>query len=285
MAVNLKLEGCVDLCPPTRNRYFYGKLLDVFHFELEQRYFNNKRWMLNRLVSGYGVVCGLGVQLGPDNQSVVVLPGVAIDKCGREIIVCQKSDPVPLPAPPDASTSNQPPTVSTGGTPATGTSVPGNTAPAGGPIIAPPPPKQNCDCGKYVHLNICYHECQTDPVPALGGDCDTHAVCSPGAIRERYCLNLADGKLSAARTTTRIPDVISGGVLNYAALANYVTNACPPCGPDCCIPLANIRIPDPGNTYDQNSLDTTVRPVELSNDLLYELILALTGQPQPQGGK
>jgi len=38
-----------------RNRYFYGKLLDVFHFELEQNYLNAKRWLLTRLVTGYGV--------------------------------------------------------------------------------------------------------------------------------------------------------------------------------------------------------------------------------------
>lgn len=280
MAVNLKSEGCVDLCPPTRNRYFYGKLLDVFHFELEQKYFNSKRWMLNRLVSGYGVVCGLGVQLGSDNQSVVVLPGVAIDKCGREIMVCQKSDPVALPPPSDSSATNQPP-ASTPGSTAGGT--PGATANPGGAGAGPP--NKDCDCGRYVHLSICYHECQTDPVPALGGDCDTQASCSPGAIRERYSLTLSEGKLAPARTTTRIPDVISGGALNYAALANYVTNACAPCGPDCCIPLANIRVPDPGQTYDPTSIDITPRPIEFSNDLLYEMILALIGQPQPQGGK
>jgi hypothetical protein len=281
MAVNLKSEGCVDLCPPTRNRYFYGKLLDVFHFELEQKYFNSKRWMLNRLVSGYGVVCGLGVQLGPDNQSVVVLPGIAIDRCGREIIVCQKSDPLSLPAPP-APPANQPPSATPG---APGTTVP-TANPGGGVTLAPPPPQpKDCDCGPYVHLSICYHECQADPVPALGGDCDTQSACSPGAIRERYSLTLCDGQLPPARTTTRIPNMITNGAINYGALANYVTNACAPCGPDCCIPLANIRVPDPGQTYDANSIDINPRPIEFSNDLLYEMILALIGQPQPNGGK
>jgi hypothetical protein len=294
MAVNLKPEECVDLCPPIRNRYFYGKLLDVFHFELEQEYFNHKRWLLNRLVSGYGVVCGLGVQLGPDNQSVIVLPGVAIDKCGREIIVCQKSEPIPLPLPPPPPTSqtnpqqpnpNQPTSVP-GGTPA-GAVNPANTpgtTPTTPGTVNTPTPKDNCDCGPYVHLNICYHECQTDPVPALGGDCDTQAVCSPGAIRERYRLSLCDGKLTPARTTTRIPDLLSGGAFNYRALSDYVTNACAPCADDCCIPLANIKIPDPGGTYDQTSIHTEVRPIVYSNDVLYEIILALV-QPQNKGGK
>jgi hypothetical protein len=62
-----------SLKTPERNRYFYGKLLDVYHFELEANYFNAKRWLLNRLVSGYGVVCGLDVRLCSDNKSIKVL--------------------------------------------------------------------------------------------------------------------------------------------------------------------------------------------------------------------
>ena len=43
-----------------RNRYFYGKLLDVFHFELEQNYLNGKRWMLNRMVTACFAVSTCG---------------------------------------------------------------------------------------------------------------------------------------------------------------------------------------------------------------------------------
>ncbi|HEU4510640.1 MAG TPA: hypothetical protein VFR78_20590, partial [Pyrinomonadaceae bacterium] len=32
-----------DLKAGVRNNYFYGKLLDVFHLEMEQEYFNSKR--------------------------------------------------------------------------------------------------------------------------------------------------------------------------------------------------------------------------------------------------
>ena len=40
-----------DLRAPVRNNYFYGKLLDVFHLEMEQEYFNAKRHLLNRLAN------------------------------------------------------------------------------------------------------------------------------------------------------------------------------------------------------------------------------------------
>jgi hypothetical protein len=266
MSTNLHSCDCVEMCPPVRNRYFYGKLLDVVHFELEQNYFNCKRWILNRLVTGYGVVCGLGVQLVPGTQTVVVLPGVAIDKCGREIIVCGSSDPIALSPPPAAA-----------------------AAPAGGtpPATAPGGSASDCCDGNFDHLSICYHECPSDPVPALGGDCDTQGLCSPGSIRERYKIEKRGGKLASASTASSIQDVISGGQLNYGALAIYVTNPCPGRANDCCIPLANIRIPDAGGSYDQSSIDITIRPIVYTNDLLYQLILAFMnqGQSQARGGK
>jgi hypothetical protein len=83
---------------PVRNHYFYGKLLDVDQFELETRYLNAKRWLLNRLVTGYGVVCGLDVLPGDETNEVWIGPGVALDKWGREIIVPAKVGPVVIPA-------------------------------------------------------------------------------------------------------------------------------------------------------------------------------------------
>ena len=285
MSNNCQSVGGTIECPPVRNRYYYGKLLDVFHFEMEQNYMNDKRWLLNRLVSGYGVICGLNVKLGSDGQSVVVSPGVAIDKCGREIIVCQPSDPYPLPAP-----QAPPPSPSAGGsTSPSGTPAAGASA-STEPTLAPPPPK-NTDCtdtGPYKHLCICYHECATDPSPALGGDCDTQALCTPGAIREKYCLKLCDGKLCPAPATSPLQSVISGGALNYSMLATYVANlqCLGPTG-DCCIPLANIQIPTQPQTYTQNSIDIGVRPLQLSADILYGLIMAVLNQGQPslQGPK
>src|SRR3954467_7656851 len=92
----------------TRNRYFYGKLLDVFHFQLEQDYLNGKRWLLNRLVSGYGVLCGLDVQPAENGRAVVVTAGAALDRGGREIIVPCTSEPIDIPPRP-ASKPDQPP--------------------------------------------------------------------------------------------------------------------------------------------------------------------------------
>jgi hypothetical protein len=265
MSTNPHSCDCVEICPPVRNRYFYGQLLDVVQFEREQYYFNQKRWMLNRLVTGYGVVCGMGVQIVPGTRTAWVQPGQAIDRCGREIVICE----------PYLVTFPDPDAAPASGSPANGNGH-GNGPNGGDP----------CD-GKYVHVAVCYHECPSDPVPALGGDCDSGGLCSPGSIRETYRIEMDEGKLSAAPTVSRIQDVISGGQINYGALATYVTNPCSPPPGDCCIPLANVRIPDAGGKYDQNSIDITVRPIVYTNDLLYELILAFMnqGQNHARGGK
>ncbi|MGE5372260.1 MAG: hypothetical protein ACM3QZ_09755 [Solirubrobacterales bacterium] len=72
--------------PYERNRYFYGKLLTVRDFELEQKYVNDKRRLLNRLLYGAGVVCGLQV-VAVDEKTISIESGVALDYAGREIVV------------------------------------------------------------------------------------------------------------------------------------------------------------------------------------------------------
>ncbi len=49
--------------PFERNKYFYGKLLSVDDFDLEQKYYNDKRRMINRFICGTGVIAGMHVVL------------------------------------------------------------------------------------------------------------------------------------------------------------------------------------------------------------------------------
>lgn len=76
----------LNFFPFERNRYFYGKLLSVDDFELEQRYMNDKRRMLNRFIFGMGVVSGLYV-VQVDEQTISVEAGIALDSWGREIVL------------------------------------------------------------------------------------------------------------------------------------------------------------------------------------------------------
>lgn len=75
-----------NLFPFERNQYFYGKLLSVDDFELEQKYGNDKRRMINRFVCGTGIIAGLGV-VRVDERTISVETGCALDAFGREIAV------------------------------------------------------------------------------------------------------------------------------------------------------------------------------------------------------
>src|SRR5215212_273408 len=72
-----------------RNSYFYGKQFTVRDLLQEQSYFNDKRYLINRMVLGWGVVCGLDVSWDPKSRKVRVKQGLALDCCGREILVCE----------------------------------------------------------------------------------------------------------------------------------------------------------------------------------------------------
>lgn len=75
-----------ELLPFVRNRYYKGKMLTSSDFEAEQIYMNNKRRLVNEMVAGGGIVCGLGV-ISLDDLSLMIESGMAIDDTGREIVV------------------------------------------------------------------------------------------------------------------------------------------------------------------------------------------------------
>jgi hypothetical protein len=257
-----------ELKSPVRNRYYYGKLLDVHHFELEQKYFNLKRALINQRVIGSGVVCGLDVVLSQDVRSVIVQPGLALDRCGREIVVSCPSNPISLepwlrPAP------VTPPAAS------------GSASPARANPASPAP-----DDGKWIHLCLCFYECETDPEPAFGGDCDSEARCASGAIRERYKIDICEGKVKPPQAKCNLSELFSQNTLDYAALARFISRSCTRTPDSCCIPLANIQFPPaqtqnppagqtPGSQVPAPVVDITIRPVVLTNPLLFQLMLCL----------
>jgi hypothetical protein len=70
-----------------RTRYFAGQILDEADLVQEQTYLREKARRHNRLLHGWGIVCGLGVRPGPAGHEVTVSPGYALDPLGDEIVV------------------------------------------------------------------------------------------------------------------------------------------------------------------------------------------------------
>lgn len=143
---------------PKRNHYYFSKMMDVLQFETEQSYVNDKRWLLNRLSLGTGVLCGLGVH--GENNVLCVDPGVATDTFGHEIIVPGRFciDPWLLP---DA---------------------------CGKPLRALSKEKRH-----EVTLCLGYHECLADHAPVLVTDCRAEQLCEAGSVVESFKLWVREG--------------------------------------------------------------------------------------------
>jgi len=237
---------------PERNNFFYGKLMDVTQFEKEQRYFNHKRMLLNRLVLGGGVACGL--KLDVDSQAtgkVRIEPGVAIDGLGREIVV-----PGALSIDPHQLTDDQGKLV-------------------GDPITT-----------GTVTICLAYAEGCADLVPVLVPDCDTPGNCAASTIREGFRIlvrlaggaapdpptcALADGFPSPAPETP-VPEAL------HRLLCDRVGTPCPEIPEDPCVPLGRVNLDDleEGST---GSIDSCAgRALIYNNALLYELILCLAAR-------
>lgn len=153
----LNEEVLGQLRAAVRNRYFYGKLLDVRHLELEQTYGVSQRRLINRLSLGSGVLCGLQLELG--ERGLLVRPGVAVDGLGREITV-PASYCLEDPAQPTDDAGR----------------------PAGDKVVDGP-----------VTIYLCYTECAADPAPVLVGDCDSRNGFAPGTTVERFKLIVREG--------------------------------------------------------------------------------------------
>ena len=70
-----------------RPHYFPGRLLQAEDLAEEQEYLLDRIRSHNRL-HGYGTVCGLAVTpTQPPSDRVAIEPGVALDCCGREIVI------------------------------------------------------------------------------------------------------------------------------------------------------------------------------------------------------
>jgi hypothetical protein len=231
---------------PVRNAYYYGQLLGVANLELEAEYGIRHRHLHNCLVLGWGVVCGLDVEVHDDGTRVRVLDGMGIDRAGRELVV---PDPTVWTAVPQAV------------------------------IDAAVAEGKDCDEHPCIQVLLCYHECRGDPEPVYAGDCECNDPCAPSTLSERYRVIFRPGCAKRRDHSCQIPDLISRRGIDHEQLARWVTEerdcVCQPRDP--CILLANIRLADPEGAphCDADEVDTSVRRIVASNAVLWELILAL----------
>jgi hypothetical protein len=91
--------SCATIPDLERLCYFFGQLLEPADFRAEQSYFATLLLLLGRYTAGWGVACGLDVQVktepSPDcddqdeygQLALTVTGGIAIDCCGRLVVL------------------------------------------------------------------------------------------------------------------------------------------------------------------------------------------------------
>jgi len=176
--------GCAGECacavePLAHPKYSFGMLLEPRLLALEHRYHALRANTHDIRLHDFGTVCGLRVEKHPSPQCVnsyaILRPGIALDCCGREIVV--PSDLfVPLK---DGATSGWcGATMGTLGTTATTPSSPTQSTLT-----------QSIPTKLYVCLR--YAQCETDPIPTYVRPCGCcgpceHGGCTPSVTREGY---------------------------------------------------------------------------------------------------
>ena len=151
-----------------RARYFHGMLMTDRDFREEQQYHIDKRKLLNKMLHGWGVVCGLEIKPTPTPSSTIIIKqGLALDCKGNEIYVTEEYS------------LNIDKILKSGSSP---------KMPAG---VCPGTDTETNVKKKYIIIR--YDERYTDQVPiyAPGGGCEEKA-CESSRIREGYCIELVD---------------------------------------------------------------------------------------------
>lgn len=283
----------VELTSPKRNNYYYGKMMDVRHFDMEQQYGNHKRWLNNRLTLGEGVLCGLEVEVEEDGKHLSISTGAAIDTLGREIIVHVRTriDPWLLTDKCRDAAS-----------------------------------ELSRMENHVVHICLVYNECLTDHEPVLVAGCGSQEECAPGTVIETFKIIVKEGLpdkpagiypkccdvLKGPTVSTDSPGgvtpgplranspvpvggtpivtavsmagrrelvvTIAGGHDKRQALCERLSKPCSPCPGDACVVLAAVELgfDTISQTHKIIGIDQcSYRKKIYSNQVLMDLILCL----------
>ena len=199
-----------------RVRYFSRQLITADDLFQEQEYFRNKLRRHNRLLHGWGVVCGARVRKGSEVGEVIIEPGYILGPFGDEIVIdCEvttnlcKDEPECIegidPWCSDVRVERQ---------------------------------------GGLVYLAVRYMECNTRPVRVHTGECGCDEFsCEYSRIRDSFEVK-AFSKLPPAYEPMPKPILRLG--------RGYCNEPCPPCPTDPWVVLADITL---GSNCTINSID------------------------------
>lgn len=245
---NAKRCGACEIPYFERNNYFYGKLMTVRDFFAEQCYFNEKRWLINRMVHGWGVVCGLDVRQKEDSPgAVLVTPGLAIDCCGREVLVCCEQEVKLLPGHSDCHAQ-----------------------------------KDEETGEKKLYVCIDYRSCKTEPVQFPPVACDQKEKGEFNRIRDSYVISVKrpDEVCIPDECPKYCPLSDDKLISMHGYLCSKLKEGCPECLEKCCVILAEITVTPASDPAQQPSVaidQCSQRKLVYGNAMLFDLIRCFHG--------
>ncbi|MFW5696542.1 MAG: hypothetical protein ACOCXR_02030 [Phototrophicaceae bacterium] len=214
-----------------RTRFFPRQLVTPDDMTQDQIYFREKSRRHNRLLHGWGIVCGAWVRPGESGCEVVVEPGYILGPYGDEIVIddeitldlCQED--------PDGNVL----------------SPCGDVDPWCSDV------RISRRTGQPFYLAVRYAECQSRPVRVMpaGCGCD-EAECEYSRIRDSFALKVLT-ELPASYDPMPVSDIELAVECPRQGDYDYRRH-CPPCPDDPWVILATITLNDNGEIGEE-SLD------------------------------
>lgn len=205
-------EGPIGL---ERTRWFSRMLVGPDDLVQDQRHAAAARRRHNRLLHGWGVVCGLRVAAGKDPSRLVVEPGFALGPWGHDIVV---PDEVEVDAVAEDMDGNA-------------------RGPCGDVDPWCTPVRVARDPDRPLYLAIRYAECDTRPVRVFGAGCGCEtAECEYSRTRDSYVLKLL-GELPKSHRDLTPPDWET-----VLRCPEGSPRGCPPCPDEPWVVLADIVV-------------------------------------------
>lgn len=220
-------------CPPSnaigqeRSRYFAGLLVTADDLTQDQIYVREKLRRHNRMLHGWGVVCGARVRKGQGDCEIVIEAGYILDPCGNEIVI-------PSDVTVDVCKED----------------LNGNAAGPCGEVFDPwcSDVRMDRNPGQTLYVAVCYDECQTRPVRVMAKACGCDATeCEYSRIRDSFKIKVLT-KLPSTYTTPMQPPSLASALGNTytsnssPAMEDQCARSCPACPTECCVIVADVTL-------------------------------------------
>lgn len=228
---NCRTAGSAGL---ERTRFFPRQLITPDDLTQDQRYFREKARRHNRMLHGWGVVCGLYVRQGKDPCEVIVEPGYALGPYGDEIVVEQDITVDLCHEDPEGNA----------------------VSPCGESDIWCSDVRSERTPGEPLYLAIRYAECHARPVRVMPGGCGCdEGDCEYSRIRDSYAIKVLR---SLPSSYDPMPDPSAAEVLRCGDVENF-RRTCPTCPEEPWVILATIQVGPDGDIGDDRIDNFTLR--------------------------